>query len=87
MTIRKDYEAYPGEYPPTPPTPNCVFLHQRFKENETLSEKERARLAEERLLPSRPPQDLQELSSSRTIVMHATPSAPPDELGRGFLQR
>ena len=76
---QEDYEAYPGEYPP-PAHSQLRIPPPEVQGNEPLSEKERARLAEERLLPSRPPQDLQELSSSRTIVMHATSSALPDEL-------
>ena len=55
---------------------------------EGLSEKERVRLAEERLLPSQPPDDLQSPSSSRTVIPPSmapvpAPSAssapPPDE--------
>ncbi|TVY36865.1 pH-response regulator protein [Lachnellula subtilissima] len=44
--------------------------------NEGLSEKERIRRAEERLLPSQPPEDIPGPSSSRTVVGPSAPSAP-----------
>jgi arrestin-related trafficking adapter 9 len=43
--------------------------------NEGLSEKDRIRRAEERLLPSQPPEDNQGPSSSRTVVAPSAPSA------------
>lgn len=73
----EDYDWYPEEQPPVHaqipvPPPD-------FQGEEGLSEKEQARRAEERLLPSQPPQDIQGPSSSRTIVPPTGPSAPPDE--------
>jgi hypothetical protein len=71
----EDYDWYPQEDPPAHaqihvPPPDA-------QGEEGLSEKERARRAEERLLPSQPPQDTQGQSSSRTVLV--APSAPPNE--------
>ncbi|KAG0650619.1 pH-response regulator palF RIM8 [Hyphodiscus hymeniophilus] len=72
----EDYDWYSDEYPgtyaqmPVPPPE----VH-----DEGLTEKERARLAEERLLPSQPPEDTQDPSSSSTAVPPLAPSAPPNE--------
>ena len=72
------YEDYPGQYPP--PTQTQIHVPQPdIQADEDLSEKERVRLAEERLLPSQPPLDIPGPSSSRTIVPPPAPPAIPDE--------
>ncbi|RDW64100.1 hypothetical protein BP5796_10602 [Coleophoma crateriformis] len=67
------YESYPQQYPP--PLHNQIHIPPPdFLAEEGLSEKERARRAEERLLPSQPPSaDIPGPSSARTVV---APSAP-----------
>lgn len=62
-------EYVPPEHAQIPVPPPEVHA------NEGLNEKERLRRAEERLLPSQPPQDNQP-SSSRTVVAPSAPSAP-----------
>ena len=69
-----DYDWYGEEYPPNHaqipvPPPD-------FQGEQGLTDKERVRRAEERLLPSQPPQDTQGTSSSRTIIPPSGPSAP-----------
>lgn len=71
------YQEYSEEMPPA-----HSGLHvppPELQREEGLSDKERARLAEERLLPSQPPQE-DGPSSSRTVVIPAAPSAPPVDL-------
>ena len=68
-----------------PPTRSQIFVPPPDFQLDGLTEKERARLAEERLLPSRPPQDTQGPSISRTMVPSFAPSAPPAELGEDDL--
>jgi hypothetical protein len=62
-------EYIPPEHAQIPVPPPEVHA------DEGLNEKERLRRAEERLLPSQPPQDNQP-SSSRTVVAPSAPSAP-----------
>lgn len=73
----EDYDWYPEEYPP--PAHAQIPVPPPDVQGEGLTDKERARRAEERLLPSQPPQEAQGPSSSRTIVPPIAPSAPPDE--------
>lgn len=81
MEYDRHLEPHPGytqpEYAQIPvPQPE---IHS----NEGLGEKERIRRAEERLLPSQPPEDNPGPSSSRTVVgpsAPSAPSAPPAEL-------
>ena len=74
------YQEYSEETPPA-----HTGLHippPELQQEEGLSDKERARLAEERLLPSQPPQE-DGPSSPRTVVAStalSAPSAPPDDL-------
>ncbi|PVH88201.1 hypothetical protein DL98DRAFT_358231, partial [Cadophora sp. DSE1049] len=70
---------YQDHYQP----PNHAQIHvppPEIQADEGLSEKERLRRAEERLLPSQPPVDENAPSSSRTVVPPIAPSVPPDEL-------
>lgn len=60
--------------------PHMAIPPPEIQPVEELSEKERARLAEERLLPSRPPIDSSHRpSSSRTYISASGPSAPPGD--------
>lgn len=74
----EDYDWYPEEYPP-PAHAQIPVPPPDVQGGEDFTDKERARRAEERLLPSQPPQDAQGPSSSRTIIPPIAPSAPPDE--------
>lgn len=69
-----DYQDYyPEQYPP--PALDAIDVPPpEIQQEEGLTEKERARRAEQRLLPSQPPVDAPGPSSSRTVL---TPSAPP----------
>ena len=69
------YEQYPEEYPP-PAHSQIIVPLPEIQAEEGLSEKERARRAEERLLPSQPP--IVQGSSSRANAP-PSPSAPPGE--------
>ncbi|KAG4415008.1 hypothetical protein IFR04_011882 [Cadophora malorum] len=69
---------YQDHYQP----PNHAQIHvppPEVQAEEGLSEKERLRRAEERLLPSQPPIDENAPSSSRTVVPPIAPSVPPDD--------
>lgn len=77
---QQNYEAYSEHYPP-PAHSQIHVPPPEIQEEDGLDEKEMARLAEERLLPSQPPQEAQGSSSSRTVVPPTVPSAPPDEHG------
>ncbi|KUJ22479.1 uncharacterized protein LY89DRAFT_575774 [Mollisia scopiformis] len=69
-----DYEEYyPDQYPP-PALDQIDVPPPEMQHEEGLSDKERARRAEQRLLPSQPPDDTPGPSSSRTVI---PPSAPP----------
>jgi hypothetical protein len=70
-----NYEQYPQEYPP-PAHSQLIVPPPEIQAEEGLNEKERARRAEERLLPSQPP--TVQASSSRANVSLG-PSAPPGE--------
>jgi hypothetical protein len=67
------YSAYPPGSQAHVPPPEVAA-------EEGLSEKDRARRAEERLLPSAPRIGTQESSSSRTFIHLSAPSAPGDDL-------
>ncbi|KAK0119167.1 ph-response sensor protein [Cadophora gregata] len=70
---------YQDHYQP----PNHAQIHvppPEIQADEGLSEKERLRRAEERLLPSQPPGDENAPSSSRTVIPSIAPSVPPGEL-------
>jgi hypothetical protein len=72
------YEAYPEQNAP----PVHAQIHvppPEIQADEGLSEKERVRRAEERLLPSQPPLGIPDSSSSPTIVPPSAPSANLDE--------
>ncbi|EPE27701.1 E set [Glarea lozoyensis ATCC 20868] len=74
-----DYNHHP-HYPHEPPAHSQIHVPPPEIQNEEgLSEKERARRAEQRLLPSQPPAETtnEESSSSRTINGPSAPSAPP----------
>jgi hypothetical protein len=75
---QENFEAYSEDYPP-PAHSQIHVPPPEVQGEERLGEKERARLAEERLLPSQPPQDLQGPSSSRTVIPPSAPSALSDE--------
>ncbi|KAL2072542.1 hypothetical protein VTL71DRAFT_11885 [Oculimacula yallundae] len=69
---------YRNHYPP----PDHAQIHvppPEIQAEEGLSEKERLRRAEERLLPSQPPVDENAPSSSRTVLPPTGPSIPPPE--------
>ncbi|KAH9221614.1 hypothetical protein DL95DRAFT_402947 [Leptodontidium sp. 2 PMI_412] len=69
---------YQDHYQP----PDHAQIHvppPEMQADEGLSEKERLRRAEERLLPSQPPVDENAPSSSRTVVPSMAPSVPPGE--------
>lgn len=68
-----------GYYPP-PAHADIPVPPPEVHGEEGLSEKERIRRAEERLLPSHPPQGSEGPSSSGPAVPAASPSAPPDDL-------
>jgi len=80
---RSDYDAEPRyqEYSEeTPPAHAGIHIPPpELQQEEGLSDKQRARLAEERLLPSQPPLE-EGQSSPRTVVPSIAPSAPPDDL-------
>jgi hypothetical protein len=66
-------ESYTHQYPL--PAHNQIYVPlPEFQAEENLSEKDRIRRAEERLLPSQPPQEIGGPLSSRTLL---APSAPP----------
>ena len=67
-----------GFYPPPVPAEIPVPPPEIQAEG-TLSEKERVRRAEERLLPSQPPQGPEGPSTARTVALVPGPSATPDE--------
>jgi hypothetical protein len=74
----EEYDWYPEEYYPPAhahiPVPPPDALSE-----EGLTEKDRARRAEERLLPSQPPQEVRGPLSSRTAIPPTIPSAPPNQ--------
>lgn len=74
---QQNHESYPQNLPP--PTHHHVLVPPpEFPAEEGLNEKERARRAEERLLPSQPPQALTSPSSSRAAIPLSAPSAPQE---------
>jgi hypothetical protein len=71
-----DYQVlYPDQGPP-PARDHISVPHPELQAEEGLDEKERARRAEARLLPSQPPIDVPGASSSSAAVR---PSVPPNE--------
>lgn len=77
-----DYQHYNDPYHryyPPPAHADIPVPPPEVQPEEGLSEKERMRRAEERLLPSQPPQVTEGRSSSGPIVSMVGPSAPPDE--------
>lgn len=75
----QDYDEPYGYYPP-PAHADIPVPPPEVHGEEGLSEKERIRRAEERLLPSHPPQSSDDASPSRPAASSANPSAPPDDL-------
>ncbi|KIN04763.1 hypothetical protein OIDMADRAFT_157064 [Oidiodendron maius Zn] len=77
-----DYQHYDelnhGIYPPPSHAEIPVPLPE-VQDEEGISEKERIRRAEERLLPSQPPQAPETSSSSGPVRSSPGPFAPPDE--------
>ena len=71
-------DPYYGFHPP-PAHADIAVPPPEVQAEEGLSEKERIRRAEERLLPSHPPQGSEGPSSSEAVAPAAGPSAPPDE--------
>jgi len=74
----QNYDAYPEQYNP-PAHSQIPVPPPEIQAVQGLSEKERARLAEQRLLPSQPPQDVQGPSSSRIVVPPSAPTVITDE--------
>lgn len=75
-----EYEEYDhGNHYPPPAHDHIPVPPPEIHADEGLSEKERLRRAEQRLLPSQPPVDDNAPSSSRTIVPPIAPSVPPGE--------
>lgn len=75
---RQNYVPFPAQY--SPPTHSQILVPPPdIQQERSLDEKQRVRLAEERLLPSQPPQDFDGPSSSRIILPPVGPSAPPGE--------
>ena len=70
-------EQYHGFYPPA--HAEIPVPPPELQDEGGISEKERIRRAEERLLPSQPPQGSEASSSSGPIPSAPGPSAPPDE--------
>ncbi|KAF1815156.1 hypothetical protein P152DRAFT_247483 [Eremomyces bilateralis CBS 781.70] len=66
---------HPSESSPLPPTPSPLYSIPNLPDEQNLSEKDRIRLAEARLLPSAPPADETDPESSSHATRHA-PSAP-----------
>ncbi|KAL3423860.1 arrestin [Phlyctema vagabunda] len=69
------YDSYDHQYPP-PAHSQIHVPPPEFQAEEGLSEKERARRAEQRLLPSQPPpEDIAGPSSARTVLAASAPPA------------
>jgi len=72
-----DYQVlYPDQGPPPPAHDHVSVPRPEIQAEDGLDEKERARRAEARLLPSQPPIDVQGASSSAAV----RPSIPPTEV-------
>ncbi|TVY83453.1 pH-response regulator protein [Lachnellula suecica] len=84
----REYDHHLEPHPEYPHSeyPHPEYLHPEHAqipvplpdvhEDEGLSEKDRIRRAEQRLLPSQPPQDNEGPSSSRTVAAPSAPTAP-----------
>jgi hypothetical protein len=76
---QQNYDSSNDLYPP-PSHTQIPVPPPELEEEEGLDEKERVRRAEERLLPSQPPPDLNDVpSSSRTIIPPSVPSIPDED--------